>query len=690
MLYDLNDFFHFDHKNQSNSRVLVYPNSDIAARLLNYTKGRGGREIHVAECIPEDASRLPMPHILMDVMDKIIRDQGGYFAVAGLDAYLALIESENIAVFMAELRKRLDRDDCHVDYLLSGNYSLPFVSRYEEARKVVSLKGAEETPETLHIRAYCKQWARPGDDIGFHALLRRITPFDPGGDYTVFLPEISSAQSGLGKAVTFVTGIRDIAMQLYGFDASLDDAVLERLLLDCVQCGQTPEAFLVERIKKENCNLRLALKRLLALRQDSLWPAYVWYVKKSIPEQSYMAKVLSEKEEAEKLLWNYAVGAAFHALSDGNAQKFAVERAEGLKALQDSTQIEPLIIEFIAYAKEREDALSFLNCGTFTEKVEIVRRAAKEEFTHELPKLYGELYPTLFDYLSPYDWGNRTITAYFQEYRRLKLSDALTDVFAAQAYDTLLPDEIPARDAVLEPLRPQTDTALLVVDALGIEYLPVLTALAKRYGLHLDPPKITSANIPTETKFNPIQWDPQRTLAPVKGLDNIVHDGTEKHEAVSPERCFAATLQKIESDVLSRIADGLIRFSRVVVTADHGSSRLAVIARRDGKGRDSPWKSGEGPLDWRYSVAQDGVQRPEECESQYFPDSGETYWVVRGYHRLPKKGGKKYALHGGASLEERLVPVLIFTRNINADTAVTNPPVKKQAAELKDEFEGII
>lgn len=690
MSYDLNAFFHFNSRNQSTSRVMVYPNQDIAAKLLNYVKGLGAQEISVAECIPESACRLPMPHVLMDAIDRVARNQGGYSAVVGLDAYLALLEAKNIAVFMSELRKRLDKDALHIDYLLSGNCPLPFAARYEEARKVVVLDGEEETPEPFRIYAYQKQWAKPGDDIGFHALLRRTASFCPSGEYAIFLPDISSAQSGLGKAVTFVTGIRDIAMRFYGFDAHLDDAVLEQLLLDCVQCGQTPDAFLVERIKKENCNLRLALKRLLALRQDSLWPAYVWYVKKSIPEQSYMAEVLSEEGDAEKLLWNYAVGAALHVLSDGNAHKFAFERAEGLKALQDSTQIEPLIIEFIASAKEREDALPFLNCGTFSEKVEIVRRAAKEEFTHELPKLYGELYPTLLDYLSPYDWGNRTITAYFQEYRRLKLSDTLTDVFATQAYDTLLPDGIPARDSVLEPLRPQTDTALLVVDALGIEYLPILTALAKRYGLHLEPPKTTSANIPTETKFNPIQWDPQRTLAPVKGLDNIVHDGTEKHEAASPERCFAATLQKIESDVLNRIVDGLIRFSRVVVTADHGSSRLSVIASRDGKSKTLPWKPGEEPLDWRYSTALEDVQRPEECESQYVPDSGETYWVVRGYHRLPKKGGKKYALHGGASLEERLVPVLVFSKDIDADTVVTKPPVEKRAAELKDEFEGLI
>lgn len=45
---------------------------------------------------------------------------------------------------------------------------------------------------------------------------------------------------------------------------------------------------------------------------------------------------------------------------------------------------------------------------------------------------------------------------------------------------------------------------------------------------------------------------------------------------------------------------------------------------------------------------------------------------------------------GGASLEERLVPILIFTRNTSPDKSVTKQPVKKQTAELKDEFEGII
>lgn len=692
MPYDLNAFFLFGDDNQCKSRVLVYPNQDIAAQLLNRVKERGAKALSVAECIPEDASRLPMPNILMDAIDNTIRNRGGYFVVVGLDVYLALLEAENIEVFMSELRKRLDEDTLHVDYFLSIDHHFPFAPRYEEARKIVILNGTEETPELFHIWAYHSQWAKPGADIGFKALLRRIEPFNPGGEYTVFLPDASSSQSGLGKAVTFVTNIRDIALQLYGVDIHLDDVVSERLLLDCVKCEQTPDAFLSERFGEEHCNPRLALKRLLDLRQDSLWLAYVWYIRRSLQEQSYIAKVLSEGGDAEKLLWDYTVGTALSVLSDINSQKYAFERAEALKAIADNAQIEPLVTEFIASTRERDDALPFLNCGTFSEKVEIIRRAAKEDFSHGLPRLYGELYPMLADYLSPYDWGNSMVTAYFGEYRRLKLSDTLTDTFASQSYKTSIPDEVPTRDSLLEPLRLQMDTALLVVDALGIEYLPVLTALARRCGLSLEPPRIASANIPTETEFNPIPWETERTLAPVKSLDNIVHDGAMKHETTSPECCFASTLHKIETDVLNRIVDGLSRFSRIVVTADHGSSRLAVIAKRDGKCETLPWNqmSGEEPLDWRYSTALEGVQRPEECESQYFPDSDKTYWVVRGYHRLPKKGGKKYALHGGASLEERLVPVLIFTRNINATITVAKQPTKKQATELKDEFEGLI
>ena len=51
-------------------------------------------------------------------------------------------------------------------------------------------------------------------------------------------------------------------------------------------------------------------------------------------------------------------------------------------------------------------------------------------------------------------------------------------------------------------------------------------------------------------------------------------------------------------------------------------------------------------------------------------------------------GGKLYELHGGATLEERLVPVVVFTRN--AVTEVPKQLGKKATADVVDEFEGLI
>jgi hypothetical protein len=235
-------------------------------------------------------------------------------------------------------------------------------------------------------------------------------------------------------------------------------------------------------------------------------------------------------------------------------------------------------------------------------------------------------------------------------------------------------------------LQAQSDIALLVIDAMGAEYMPLLLALAKRRGMNIESQAVVTAKLPTETVFNTIQWDNARRLPEIKSIDNIVHNGAVKHEVTTPERNFAETLRTFETEIMPRIADGLTHFRRVVVTADHGASRLAVIAHNEGKSTTLPWEG--QPNDWRYSLAPGGATRPPELEQEYFPETKKTYWIVRGYNRLPKMGGKLYELHGGATLEELLVPVVVFTRNAVAE--VPKKLAKKTVADVVDEFEGLI
>ncbi len=692
MAYTLNAFSQLRLNTTSNVPcVLVYPNNTVAANLVNQLKGKGSMVMHIADCISDSAMCLPMPNVLMSAADAKIRMFDCRVTVVGVDVYLALLEPGNVTIFMEELRKRLDSGIINADYLISSNNKLGFALRYEESRKVIRIKedeGDEEPLEPFHVLTYSDKWANPSDKIGYRDFLCQVGQFIPSGTHSLMLAGTPVEQAGLGRTVSLVLDIHDIAALRYKFNTDLDDKTLECLLLESVRNGQAPESFLSCRFGENNCNVRLALKKLLELQHDSWWLAYVWFVKKRLPSDSYIARVLSEDVTSDKLLWKYAVGTAITVLSDANAHQFSVERAEALKNI---TNYESLVIEFIGLTRECSNALQFLNCGTLSERIEIVRRASLEDLSHGLPRQYGELFPSLSDYLSSsfnYDCGD--IAAYFSEYRRLKVADILTDEFVNMAFDMSKPCTCPSRDSVLEQYRGQSDTALLVVDGMGAEYIPLLMSMAKRYGMNIESCIAATANIPTETELNPIRWDAARIIPEVKQIDSIVHDGAAKHEICTPERNFVETLNIFEADIMNNIADGLSRFSRVVVTADHGASRLAVIARRESKSKTLPWdkqRDGE-PLDWRYSIAPEGIQRPDEYESQYFPESGKTYWVVRGYNRLPKTGGKVYGLHGGASLEERLVPVMVFTKNAMPVTPVKTD--RKSASDLEDGLEGLI
>ncbi len=686
MAYTLNRYFQATFSKPNAPRVIVYPNNTTAAQVVNHHKGRGATVIKVADCLPDSGTSLPMPNALMSAVDSRIQALSGRALVVGLDAYLALLDAESATAFMSELRNRLDGKALNADYLLSALRKPNFAPRYEESLSIVSIEnGNDEALDPLSIQAYSDKWVKSDGIMGYKQLLGQMSPYEPSGNYTLILAGLTEKQAGIGNAVSFIRETRDVATRYYGLDADLDDATLEQLLLKSAESGQSAEIYLETLFGVGNMNTRLALKRALELPSDSLWLAHIWLLRRRLPGDSFIAKVVSEDVTRDNLLWKYVVGSAIAVLSDMNAKKYAAERAEALKAFD--SDYESLIVEFIGQTKESGDALQFLNCGTNAERVEIVRRASTEDLSYDFPKEYGELFPTLADYFSSaFEFEDAATTAYFKEYRRHKVSGSITDSFVKRAYDFVVPKTYPYRDAILAELQTQADVALLVVDAMGAEYMPLLLALAKRRGMNIESQAVVAAKLPTETIFNSIKWDGARILPEIKSIDNIVHHGASKHEASIPERNFAETLRVFETEIMNRIADGLTQFNRVVVTADHGASRLAVIAHNEGKGMTLPWDG--QPDDWRYSLAPHGATRPPELEQEYFPETKKTYWIVRGYNRLPKKGGKLYELHGGATLEERLVPIVVFTRNAVAE--VPKQLGRKTTADVVDEFEGLI
>ena len=664
MKYTLNDYYQYC--SSMSTRVEIYPDKETAARLLARHKKNEVDIVAVGDCVDASAHSLPMPGSLMTELDKKITTASKRVIVIGIDAYLSLLNEQNVRAFMVALHGRIDAQKLNAVYLISVNRfdrTLFTNPKYENSMQIVQISGHSQYSTPPYISIVAQKWIQNNNNpTNFNMLLNSLGYFEPTGEITLVMDNFTVKQAGLSDNVYQLLDIKSVAARFYGIDGDLNDKTLEALVAECRQNGIMPFSFLELQFGKTNIDLRLAVKRLLEMPDDELWSAYVWLLRKTFDTDSYLADVLRTNVSRNNLLRKYIVETAVTAFNSIDAAKYALERAVAIKEIGNKT--ESFIIDFIASTTSysNDTVACWLNCGTEAEHTEIVRRVSGSDLVLGLPEIWRKLYVELTDYLSnKYDYGNKELTSYFAEYRKLKIKNDVNANFVKKAFDFVLPSSILSRDSVLQELS-DDNTALLVVDGMGAEYYPLILAIAKRRELNVEFANVVAVNLPTLTEFNLIKWNTDRRINGIYEVDNIAHNGAAKHEYCSFERNIVASLN-VFADVFNRIVEGLTRYERVVVTADHGSSRLAVLAHNNGLSTTLTY-SGE-PLDWRYALAIPNAQRPPEFESYYNADENKTYWIVRGYNRLPKKGPKLNEIHGGATLEEQLVPIVIFTKLIS-------------------------
>lgn len=659
MEYTINEYVQLKLSNPTATRVEVYPNNQTAASLLNLHRDKNETVISVSNCLSDGTVTLPMPGALLAILDSKISTQSKRTVVVGIDAYLSLLSEQNVAAFFIALRGRIDDGKLNAVYMVSRENDLRFdAPRYEESLDVIRISGVLNNIEPPKVVVVPKKWVRNVLIDNFKTLLKQLGDFLPTGEYQLALDSIQTEQAGLARNVSFIFDIGRVAEYFYGISAGLKPATLQSLLEKSNEKRESPESYLEAEFGKDDINTRYALKKLLTLPNNELWAAYIWFLQKKLAANTYMTKVLASWPTHEDLLRKYVVDSAVSLVNMTDVKLYADERADAIKQLTSIP--ESLIVEFIGQTQDFNSAVEFLNCGTDAEMRELVRRASTYDLVTGLPDVFSRLCPILNDYLYECDYGDKDLTTYFKEYCRFKLRNTIDEDFVKKAFDLGLPASVCNRDAVLLELSTDSDMALLVVDGMGAEYYPLLLGMAQRYSMNINACSVVYVKLPTATEYNPIKWASNKTLDEVKDIDNIAHDGAAKHEHCSPEKNLTAVLRIFETEILPRITEGLTKFSRVVLTSDHGSSRMAVLAHNSGLGMTLPWNG--TPLNWRYAIAPQGKNRPPELEARYSEVDGKTYWVVRGYNRLPKQGGKLNELHGGASLEERIVPIIVFSR----------------------------
>lgn len=646
------------------TRIDVYPNNEVASNLVVEYRSIGYTDLSIHRLISYDIKTIPLPDQLINCMSAYASEHPEGVVYVGLDAYIALLQQWQQRDFYNGLRRLLDEDKLNARFLIcekSFHQSAFENPRYIDGMSIVCLTGERESTEALSVVLLPYRWVKNyAEAESIAGCLSVMGDFFPVGDYVIAVDIGEMPYEDYG-CLTVLRDPNEALKRLYNIDAAFDTENADLLLTECAQSSMRPEAFLTERFggtKYLNCEKAPA--QLINLKEDRLWKCYAWLLRMKIDHDSYLYRVLSASDDAANFSQSYIVDTAILLLGDRNAVTYAKERET---ALRDRNSFEPLIAGFVAATQNDDRAIPFLNCGTESEVKGLILHAARLELTYGLPAQYNiETASVLRHYISPhFDYGNIVLTEYFHKLRCFRISNTVDVAFVKEAYNAVIPKEIARRDAVIGAYD-DGETALLVVDGMGAEYYPLLLNMADENSITVAEKRIVTAVLPTSTGFNRIKWTDERRLQEVKRVDSITHNGYSHYEKCGYEENLAEVFNVFQKQVLPRLVSGLRRYKRVVVTSDHGASYIAVTAHKNGMDQTLPWPWGS-PDDWRYSGMNQSMDAPEGMVAVYSATDQKTYYVVKGYNRLPKEGGKSYGLHGGATLEEMLVPFVVFKKD---------------------------
>lgn len=347
---------------------------------------------------------------------------------------------------------------------------------------------------------------------------------------------------------------------------------------------------------------------------------------------------------------------------DKNFKKIYVERKNILNALGNPIDE---AIDFCKVVLQKEkNAMYYLTDNTRQEKeliITLIEKYYQETEKKELQSILSTVYPDLCNYLNDYRFDKPLLDKYFSLYTQSKVINKILPELEELVDEQALKREY---NLVLEPRTvkvdeiDKTNSIVYFMDAMGVEYLSFILAKCKEKDLFVDV-TVCTANLPTITSKNKEFVDVFQSKGIIvnseKGLDDIKHHGTEDFDYQQKKQPIHLIRElEIINQVLDKIKSKLAEdsFEKAFMISDHGASRLAVIHNTE-----NMWQMvSKGEHSGRCCPKTDAdVQSPYATEE-------DGFWVLANYDRF--KGGRKanVEVHGGATLEEIVVPIIEITK----------------------------
>lgn len=361
----------------------------------------------------------------------------------------------------------------------------------------------------------------------------------------------------------------------------------------------------------------------------------------------------------------------YHALadvarSDSRFESFFAQRLELLKLLPANSTEMQFYCQSVA-ERYGKDAVYYLSDSTDHERRQWMKTIDENDWTDaEIEKAIAHASRELSYYIEPFVFDSHNshlkndnisladdLTYYFNRYKYLKIRNCIDDDFIeyVDKYAIERPyNKLRCRSAVTRTIDKEGVQAYFI-DALGAEHLGYIQAKCREYGMISDI-QIVRCELPSITSINK-EFKERFETRDVKELDDLKHHST----IYLYERCqlpihLFEELKVIDKE-LRNIRD-LLRShgaQKAVIFSDHGASRLAVIYKHENEKIELEEK---GKHSGRCCWCE---QNPNLDQAAY-----ENGWaVLANYERF--KGGNKaqVEVHGGASLEEVVVPIVTLT-----------------------------
>lgn len=603
-------------------------------------------------------------------IDALFRDvkKKGCFVVIGLSSYVMLLGKKRAEELMARLQELSVAG--HVIVLLSHMKEIR-LSRMQQDQhlsyRVLLLEGDPTPLPSIYLASPEENSFGQSVLPNIKALLEKLEQYDPVGGETSFAVRTSLHKEVFSESMYSIRSSKGIYKELLrafpvlkgdleeSWGTKEDWERFAQEWKDCLSWGA-----LAEKHFGIDAHFSAILER--EYEQADTYETWLYWLLLKVQgasEDAYLSYALG-KSRHWRDLWKHI----FLSLSSLSFQMREFEKyCEGRKRLLEGQAIPATWVSEYqdAIAQKGRDAIWYLFAGTAWEEKMLFQCLADYDYTKE--EVMGVLkthFPDLFAYMKSFTFTMHQkvperlvplLTKYFDDYKWQKLMNHLTPDFKAQV-NTLAEhrvyNQFPIRSLALSQMKKE-NTMMYFVDALGVEYLFYISEKCKTYGLLLSI-QVVHGELPSITSQNTEFMNPG--VINIKDLDVLKHESqTYNYEKQKIPLHLVAELKAIDG-VLQTIRDGLLtkEMKSAIVISDHGATRLAVL-------NDEEYGA-------EFIVGESKGQHSGRC-CQVEEDPGipfaayeNGYAVLANYMRF--KGSRKadVEVHGGATLEETLVPLL--------------------------------